>query len=421
MANAPHDPHQHRTLNVPDVPLDAANQSLADALRASFGVLKAIMIVLVVLFLFSGLKCVDEHQKAVVLRFGEIQAGAVRNPGLSWALPYPVDETLRVGVTAETLKFMNIHMPRGEDRFGGLNPGRDGALLTGDRGLAHAQWVIVYRVDDLPAFVRNVSDANDAKTRELIETLLRQAAVDAAARFTAEEISQTRTDELARQVKAKMNEALASLGTGVSVTSVDLPSAAVPYQTRDAFLAVSAAENARKTTIQEAQQRANKLLNETAGGAHLTLAALFRDLDAARAAEDTARVDHIEQEVERVLVEEATGDAGAQIRAADAEYTETVQGLRGDVEQFQLLLAEYQRTPRLLIDRLWEQTRKRIMGYPDVTKYYLPPGATEVRIKVYPDAEQRRQAEIEALKHESALPGGKTGEDFEVQVPGNGE
>ncbi|MHC4065943.1 MAG: SPFH domain-containing protein, partial [Planctomycetota bacterium] len=191
------DPQPHRTLNVPDAPLDAANQSLADALRASFSVLKGIMIILIVLFTFSGLKCVEEHQKAVVLRFGKLKSQDVRGPGLSPAWPYPVDETLRVGVRAEVLRFEEIHTAAGESRFGGLHPARDGALLTADKGLAHVRWSVVYRVEDLAAFVGNVSDANDETSKELIQTLLEHAAVRAAAQFTAAEISQSRTDALA--------------------------------------------------------------------------------------------------------------------------------------------------------------------------------------------------------------------------------
>ena len=268
MATEPPDRHAHRTLNVPDAPLDAANQSLADALRASFSVLKTIMIVLVVLFMFSGLKCVEEHQKAVVLHLGKLKTDAVRDSGLSWAWPYPVDETLRLGVTAERLNFFEIHTASTESRYGGLHPARDGALLTGDKGLVHAKWSVVYKIDDLPAFVRHVSDANDEKTRELIRTMLEHAAVQAAAQFTAAEISQTRTDVLAREVKRTLAAELAALGTGIAVTTVEIPSADVPLQTRRAFLEVTKAESEKKTKIQEARQKANNLLNETAGAVH---------------------------------------------------------------------------------------------------------------------------------------------------------
>ena len=104
MPNAGPDQHASRALHVADAPFDAANQSLADALRASFGVLKVIMVLLVVWFLFSGVTCVQETQQAVVFRFGKLQSAASET-GLHLAFPYPVDETLRIGVAAETLTF----------------------------------------------------------------------------------------------------------------------------------------------------------------------------------------------------------------------------------------------------------------------------------------------------------------------------
>ena len=411
------DSHAHRRLNVPDAPLDAANQSLADALRASFSVLKTIMIVLIVLFAFSGLKCVEEHQKAVVLRFGDLRADKVREPGLSWAMPYPVDETLRVGVTAERLDFTKIHMARGESRFGGLHPVHDGALLTGDKGLAHVRWSVVYRIEDLPAFVQNVSEANDETTRALIRTLLAHAAVRAAAQLTATEISQTRTGALAREVKRSINAALASLGTGMVVTTVEIPAADVPHQTRRAFLAVTQAESVKKTLIQEAHQTANRLLNQTAGAAHAVLIATLDELEVARAGQDAQRAAELEAKVDRILDNEAAGEVAAQLRGAQAEYTAVVQGLRGDVEQFRVLLAEYQQTPRLLIDRLWQQTRKRILSSPGVTKYFLPAGSKQVRVKVQPDPEARRRAEMERLKKEAGAPSAESDLDFGVIIP----
>jgi len=278
---------------------------------------------------------------------------------------------------------------------------------------------VVYKVEDLPAFVRHVSDANDEKTRELIRTLLEHAAVRAAAQFTAAEISQTRTDALAREVKRTLAAELAALGTGIAVTTVEIPSAAVPLQTRRAFLAVTKAESEKTTKIQEARQKANNLLNETAGAVHLDLIALLDELEIAKADQDQARVARLEQELDRTLEEETAGEAGARLRGAYGEYTEAVQGIRGDVEQFQFLLAEYQRTPRLLIDRLWQQTRRRILSYPGVTKWYLPAGRKQVRMHIGTDPEERRQAEIEQFKREAGV--GPTGSDaaadFEVVIP----
>jgi len=85
------DDFAHRDPTVEERPLDAAGQSLADALRASFKILKGIMMVLVVLYLFSNARCVQPHEQALVLRLGRLLPG-VQNPGLVWAFPYPLDE-----------------------------------------------------------------------------------------------------------------------------------------------------------------------------------------------------------------------------------------------------------------------------------------------------------------------------------------
>ena len=60
--------------------MDPANQSLADALRLSFRVLQAVLVVLVVLFLASGLKTIDDGQSGVRTLFGEIKEPL--SPGL---------------------------------------------------------------------------------------------------------------------------------------------------------------------------------------------------------------------------------------------------------------------------------------------------------------------------------------------------
>ena len=423
--------HAHRTLGVPDAPLDAANQSLADALRASFNVLKAIMVVLVVLFMFSGFKCVEEHQGAVVLRLGKLQPQQ-RGAGLSRAWPYPIDETLRVGVTAETLRFDShwFRVRADEEglalhklsRYSGLHPQHDGSLLTGDRGLAHVKWSLVYRVEDLPLFVGAVADANDEKVRKLIQTLLENAAVRAASGFTAAEITQTRTDEMAKEVKRLINEELDRLKTGITVTTVEIPLATVPLQTRRALVNVTRAENNKTTKIREAKRQRADLLNEAAGASYAKLLAMLDGLDAARARGDEVETARIEGEIDNVLEHEAAGIAGAAISREKAYYTQVVQDLRGDVEEFEGLLAEYQRTPRLLVDRLWQETERRMLGSTGVRKWYLPPGQKEVRIHLRPDPRDKRAAEERRYrKEEGSLELDEPGLELELGLPEESE
>lgn len=52
-------------------PLDPAQQSLAEALRVSFGILKVAMLALLVAYAFSGTFSVGSNEVALRLRFGE--------------------------------------------------------------------------------------------------------------------------------------------------------------------------------------------------------------------------------------------------------------------------------------------------------------------------------------------------------------
>ncbi|MHC4188021.1 MAG: hypothetical protein ACYSRQ_07500, partial [Planctomycetota bacterium] len=74
--------------------IDHASQSLSEALRISFVVLKIIMVILVVVFLALGLTTVGPDERALVLRFGKIRGvGEERmlGPGLHWVFPYPIE------------------------------------------------------------------------------------------------------------------------------------------------------------------------------------------------------------------------------------------------------------------------------------------------------------------------------------------
>ncbi|MFQ5490193.1 MAG: SPFH domain-containing protein, partial [Phycisphaerae bacterium] len=346
---------------------------------------------------------VIHHEEAVVLRFGSL-AGGARNPGLSLAWPFPIDETLRVRTTAVTLRADKAHWFKVSPEEVGtplsnlsrarkLRPGIDGVLVTGDRGLAHVKWSIVYRIDDLARFVNHVSDYSDEKTEQLIHTLLETAAVDVASRFTASEITQARTDDVAREVKRLMNLDLEQLETGIRVTSVEIPTATVPLQTLFSFARVTQAESIKETKIQEAKQKAADLLNEAAGAAHTAIIETLDALDVAKRSGDDDAVARLGQALDELLEIRATGKAGAAIRHAKASYTQMVQGIAGDVEEFDALLSEYQRNPEALIDRLWRATERRILASTGVTKFYLPPSEKEIRIKIGPDPRDKRAAE----------------------------
>ena len=92
--HAGHD-HGHSHVHDDAPAVDPAQQSLADALKVSFWLLRALMIALVVIYVcFSGMYQVAENEAAVVTRFGKIVgaedgASAVKEPGFHFAPPFP--------------------------------------------------------------------------------------------------------------------------------------------------------------------------------------------------------------------------------------------------------------------------------------------------------------------------------------------
>jgi regulator of protease activity HflC (stomatin/prohibitin superfamily) len=292
-----HQHPQHPQGEAPeDVPFDAANQSLADALRASFRILKLIMIAVAIVFLVSNVKIVDNNEEAVIFRFGKMKLGydgRPFQPGFLPAFPYPVDEVVELSTKQRnTLELWDHYFqtPEGDRgkpiselaRFYAkpLDPARDGALLTADQGLVHVKWTVTYGISDLEKYIRHVADEKDA-AQAIITCLLNSTAIQVAANFTVEEITRQRTADMSFQVLREMNTALERLETGLRVDTLE-PETTVPMETVAAYANVSIAENQKAAEIQKARKEANNLLTQAAGESHVYLAGLFDLQDAAR-------------------------------------------------------------------------------------------------------------------------------------------
>ncbi|NOX57406.1 MAG: hypothetical protein GXP29_00925 [Planctomycetes bacterium] len=405
-----------------EAPLDAANQSLADAMRASFNILKFIMFVLIVLYMFSGVRCIDENEEAVVFRFGKLLP-TVRGSGPSMAFPYPIDETLTFA-TKKNSAFRSMHHwpkvkegqqnePLNKVRSGrAIDPAVDGSLLTADSGIVHIQWDVKYRVEDLRQYVINVGDESTTEVEGLITSILNDATINLVANYSAQDVTRGMTTELAIKVRSKVNDRLERLRTGVRVVALDIPHSSVPGPTMVAFDNVANAQNDRDKSVQEAQQDKNKILNATAGVAWRKLithsdanrqksVGLLDRLDEAIANGDEAAKTALEAEIDDLLEHEVSGLAGQRIRLARGYYTQVVQQIDGDVDQYHAVLDEYLASPELLVHRLWEQTRQRVLRLPGVTKHFVAGAADELRIHVEPDPEQKKQDEIERLQKEA--------------------
>jgi membrane protease subunit HflK len=403
-----HDTHKHRNLETAETSFDVANQSLADALRASFSVLKGIMVVLVVLYLITNVRSIDAHEEALSLRLGKLRK-VVDRPGLVWAFPFPIDEIVPLPTKKSNDILITSHtLYRTDQEKGkpisfiqrgpaqGLDPALDGALLTADAGLVHVQWKLTYKIDNVADYVTNIAGDKVEAAEKLIKTLVETIGIQIASELTAEEVIRTRVNYVQGEMRRRINERLVELESGVDVTFVEMYEPTPPVQIRRAFDATQSAESIKKRKIDAARQERTRVLNEAAGSAHTRLVDLLDGID--QGGVDGKSVEELRAKLDDLLENEVAGEAGRRIREAGAYRAEVISQMESDVAEYKTLLPEYQRNPMMLINRLWQEARQRIFASEGVTKVFRPHGLREFRLTIPRDPEERRIEEERRLE-----------------------
>ena len=151
-----------------------AQQSLMDALKISFRLVKVTMFFVIVSFLCSGIFVVKQHESALILRFGKIvgtPADRVLKAGLHWAWPYPIDKVIKIPTGRvqnleindfwyhETPDSAKKHKSHKKEKFWfALRPGLDGYIICGDVNIIHAKWILRYTINDPYAYFTLIKD-----------------------------------------------------------------------------------------------------------------------------------------------------------------------------------------------------------------------------------------------------------------------
>lgn len=411
----------------PPEPVGPAQESLSQALRAGFNVLRVIMVVLLAAYFLSGWFQVNPGEQGVIARFGELrlnqdEGSAFANTpvfGEGWhlSLPDPFDEKIRLSGQNFKTRIYTFLSPLDEkDRRKGLSdidlseivlgreklsPGVDGAMLTGDRNLSHGLWAVEYRIEDAARFVQNVGETPEA-FEKLLHRLTENAIVRTVAGMPVERVIRTRTDEVrgdfTREVERRLGEELARLETGVSVVKVEAQTI-VPGRVRQAFLAVSDAKSERKRKEDEAAREANRILSKTAGRQE-KYQALLKAIEAYGAAQatggDEGRLEELRQEIDRQL-EQAEGEVAVRLRQAQSRANEIRQRVQQEYELFVDYRDSYQKYPELTLVRLWVRMRDVILSS-DENEVFFVPGAGEIEILTNIDPRKLIEADLKRYR-----------------------
>ncbi|CAN7706766.1 FtsH protease activity modulator HflK [Pseudomonas solani] len=259
-----------------------------------FGLVGIALFLLAMVWLYSAVYVVDEQEQAVVLRFGKYYDTV--GPGLNIYFP-PIDRKYQENVTRERAY------------------SKQGQMLTEDENIVEVPLTVQYKITDLQKFVLNV-DQPEVSLQHATESALRHV-------VGSTEMDQVLTEGrelMASEIKERLQRFLDTYGTGITVTQVNVQSAAAPREVQEAFD------------------------------------------DVIRAREDEQRAKNQAEAYANGVIPEARGQAQRIIEDANGYRDEVISRAKGEADRFTKLVAEYRKAPEVTRQRLYLDTMQEVFS-----------------------------------------------------------
>jgi len=374
--------------------LDLASESLANALRLSFSILTFIIVFLLFTFLARGVFTVHEDEVAVVLRFGKTHVGLVKDKGLQYAFPYPLDQVVRIWTKPRKLEVNTFWPTIGEQQKTDavekekeltVVAGAEGAyMLTGDLNILQARWDVTYRIrrdaqggTDKASVIKYYNKIgldeqyqyDDLKRydneRLLIKLLLQSAVVHEVSRLGVFDAYPLGTTALSERVKLNMTRMLEDedIDCGIVVTKITLIDLSPPMLVKPSFDAVLEAKNTSFTVQTDAISRANNTLIAAAGEVGPEMGEKLGEWWEARRAGDTAEMARLETVISELFESDKLGGkARTTITDALAYRKNIVTRTDGDADRLRQLAQRSPSERAIFLDRLRMEAIEYVMA-----------------------------------------------------------
>jgi membrane protease subunit HflK len=272
-----------------------------------------IAIVVVVIWMGTGIFIVQEGEQAVITRFGRYNATV--GAGFNWRLPFPIERHEVVRVTQ--IRSVDV----GRDNVIRATGLKESAMLTQDENIVEIKFAVQYRLSDARAWLFESKNPQEAVV-QAAETAVREV----VGKMRMDTALAEERDQIGPRVRTLMQTILDRYKIGAEVVGINLQQGGVrpPEQVQAAFDDVLRAAQERERAKNEAQAYAND------------------------------------------VVPRAVGAASRLAQEAEGYKARIVAQATGDSQRFKLLLTEYQRAPQVTRDRLYLESMQQI--YSNVTK-----------------------------------------------------
>ena len=307
------------------------------------------LVIVTLVWLFSGFFMIQEGQAGVVLTFGKYDYTA--RPGINWRLPWPIQSTETVNLSAvRSVEIGRSVMIKGTNQ-------KDSSMLTEDENIIDVRFAVQYRLKDPTEYLFNNRDP-DMAVVQAAETAVREI----VGRSKMDTVLYEGREKIAIDLSMAIQKILDSYKAGIFVTSVTVQNVQPPEQVQASFDDAVKAGQDRERLKSEGEAYANDILPRAKGTA--------------------AR-----------LIQEAEGYRARVIAMAE-----------GDALRFKQVYGEYAKAPQVTRDRMYIDTMKEIYNnvskvLVDTTKsnslLYLP--LDKIVSQVTTEAQQAAQTQVSNL------------------------
>ena len=276
----------------------------------------AVLIGVVVLFIWlgSGIFIVQEGQQAVVTQFGRYSHTV--DAGIQWRFPYPFQANETVSVTQLRSKEV------GRNAVTQATGLKDSSMLTQDENIVDIRFTVQYRLKDARDFLFENREPEEAVTlaaESAVREIVGKSQIDSVLYEQRDAIA----SELARSIQGQLDR----LKTGIVIVNVNVQSVQPPEQVQAAF----------EDTL-KAGQDGDRLKKE--GLAYAS-----------------------------AEIPKAQGTAARLRQEAEGYKARVVSEAEGDSQRFASQLGEYQKAPQVTRDRLYLNAMRDF--YASVTKVMI--------------------------------------------------
>jgi membrane protease subunit HflK len=293
------------------------------------------MLVLVLIYLCSGITVVRPNERGLVLRFGRALPKSAP-PGLLLAFPPPIDEVVMLPAKSVQEIVLDAWTPNDDSWRDSLHPARDPYAITGDVNIIRARFSVRFQVADPIAYEFGTSERENLRN-----AICYQSACRVLAGMSVDDVLTTRRDFIGQESMRLAQEELDRLGLGIQLLAFETREINPPGPVLPAFQDVVSAKVEAKTLVEPAHSR------------------------------------------HAAVIPEANAEAYRVQENAESYAQGLIAKAQGEVSAFLALLKEYRANPETVHTRLYAEMIEEVLPKLRVSNV-VPSDRGEVRILVSP-------------------------------------